>query len=71
MHAEAPPRVEHSLTALGRTLQEPIAMLTEWAQVHGAALVDFQESTAAKQTHQVPDGSRTTQTAPCRLGRLA
>ncbi|MET8431039.1 helix-turn-helix domain-containing protein [Nocardia sp. NPDC004860] len=50
-YAEAPPRVEYSLTALGRTLQEPIAMLTEWAQVHGEALVDFQESTAANQTH--------------------
>ncbi|WP_307685110.1 winged helix-turn-helix transcriptional regulator [Nocardia vulneris] len=44
-YAEAPPRVEYSLTPLGRTLQGPIAMLTEWAQVHGAALVDFQEST--------------------------
>lgn len=50
-YAEAPPRVEYSLTPLGRTLQEPIAMLTEWAQVHGEALVDFQETTAASQTH--------------------
>ncbi|MFE3057848.1 winged helix-turn-helix transcriptional regulator, partial [Nocardia sp. NPDC059239] len=50
-YAEAPPRVEYSLTPLGRTLQEPIAMLTEWAQVHGEELVDFQESTAANQTH--------------------
>lgn len=49
--AEAPPRVEYSLTPLGRTLEEPIAMLTEWAQVHGEALADFQESTAANQTH--------------------
>ncbi|MEU8895622.1 helix-turn-helix domain-containing protein [Nocardia sp. NPDC048505] len=49
-YAEAPPRVEYSLTPLGETLQEPIAMLTRWAQVHGEALVDFQESTGAKQT---------------------
>lgn len=49
-YAEAPPRVEYRLTPLGRTLQEPIAALTEWAQVHGEALVDFQESTAANQT---------------------
>ncbi|MEU6586822.1 helix-turn-helix domain-containing protein [Nocardia sp. NPDC046763] len=50
-YAEAPPRVEYSLTPLGRTLEEPIAMLTEWAQAHGEALLDFQESTAANQTH--------------------
>lgn len=50
-YAEAPPRVEYSLTPLGRTLQEPIAMLTEWALTHGEALVDFQESTAANPTH--------------------
>ncbi|MEU7143368.1 helix-turn-helix domain-containing protein [Nocardia sp. NPDC046473] len=50
-YAEAPPRVEYSLTPLGRTLQEPIAMLTEWAQTHGETLVDFQESIAANQTH--------------------
>ncbi|MFI6166396.1 winged helix-turn-helix transcriptional regulator [Nocardia sp. NPDC051052] len=49
-YAEVPPRVEYSLTPLGRTLQEPIAILTEWAQAHGEALVDFQESTAANPT---------------------
>ncbi|MFF7941538.1 winged helix-turn-helix transcriptional regulator [Nocardia gamkensis] len=49
-YAEAPPRVEYSLTPLGETLQEPIALLTRWAQVHGEALVDFQESTGASQT---------------------
>lgn len=43
-YAEAPPRVEYSLTALGETLQEPIRMLTEWARTHGEAVVDFQES---------------------------
>ncbi|WP_369690119.1 winged helix-turn-helix transcriptional regulator [Nocardia inohanensis] len=50
-YAEAPPRVEYSLTPLGRTLQQPIAMLTEWAQTYGEALLDFQESIAGKQTH--------------------
>ncbi|MFE3755127.1 winged helix-turn-helix transcriptional regulator [Nocardia tengchongensis] len=50
-YAEAPPRVEYSLTPLGRTLQEPIAMLTEWAQAHGEELLDFQESAAANQAH--------------------
>jgi DNA-binding HxlR family transcriptional regulator len=44
-HAEAPPRIEYRLTALGQTLQEPIRILTEWARAHGQAVVDFQEST--------------------------
>ena len=42
-YAEAPPRVEYSLTGLGMSLQEPIAALTRWAQEHGEALVTFQE----------------------------
>lgn len=44
VYAEAPPRVEYSLTALGQTLQEPIRTLTMWARTHGEELVDFQES---------------------------
>ncbi|WP_328498053.1 helix-turn-helix transcriptional regulator [Streptomyces sp. NBC_00414] len=43
-YAEAPPRVEYSLTDLGRTLVEPIAALTDWARSHGQAIVDFQEA---------------------------
>ncbi|MEV4878703.1 winged helix-turn-helix transcriptional regulator [Streptomyces cyaneofuscatus] len=42
-YAEAPPRVEYSLTALGTTLVEPIAVLTDWARSHGGAIVSFQE----------------------------
>ncbi|MFE5586940.1 winged helix-turn-helix transcriptional regulator [Kitasatospora sp. NPDC056531] len=47
VYAEAPPRVEYSLTALGQTLQEPIVMLTEWARTNGEAVVEFRESAAA------------------------
>ncbi|NUP25377.1 MAG: helix-turn-helix transcriptional regulator [Nocardia sp.] len=43
-HAEAPRRVVYSLTDLGRTLVEPIDVLTDWAREHGAAIVDFQEA---------------------------
>ncbi|MEU8707647.1 helix-turn-helix domain-containing protein [Streptomyces sp. NPDC048565] len=43
-YTEAPARVEYSLTDLGRTLVVPIAALTEWATLHGEAVVDFQES---------------------------
>jgi DNA-binding HxlR family transcriptional regulator len=42
--AEAPPRVEYSMTKLGQTLQEPIVMLTQWARDHGESIVDFRES---------------------------
>ncbi len=34
-YAEAPPRVEYSLTAAGRDLLVPIFALGEWAEVHG------------------------------------
>lgn len=43
-YAEAPPRVEYSLTALGQTLTGPIAALTDWATTYGAAVADFQEA---------------------------
>ena len=42
--AEAPPRVEYSLTDLGRTLDEPITMLTSWAREHGEAILDFRDT---------------------------
>ncbi|RKS79039.1 HxlR family transcriptional regulator [Actinomadura pelletieri DSM 43383] len=42
-HAEAPPRVDYELTALGHTLIEPIAMLTRWAEENGAAIVQAQD----------------------------
>jgi DNA-binding HxlR family transcriptional regulator len=32
--AEVPPRVEYSLTDLGRSLIEPIAIISDWAEVH-------------------------------------
>ncbi|MFF3834356.1 winged helix-turn-helix transcriptional regulator [Streptomyces sp. NPDC048511] len=43
-HVYEDARVEYSLTELGRTLVVPIAALTEWADRHGEAVVDFQES---------------------------
>lgn len=33
-HATVPPRVEYALTALGRTLVEPLTALCSWAAVH-------------------------------------
>ncbi len=48
--AEAPPRVEYRLTALGETLREPIATLSAWARTNGEAVVDFKESAATAST---------------------
>ncbi|MFI7024216.1 winged helix-turn-helix transcriptional regulator [Micromonospora sp. NPDC049900] len=42
--AEGPRRVEYHLTDLGRTLVEPIEVLTHWARDHGGAVADFQEA---------------------------
>lgn len=52
VYAEAPPRVEYTLTELGMSLQEPIAALTAWAEEHGEALVAAQEhgASAANET---------------------
>jgi DNA-binding HxlR family transcriptional regulator len=46
-HAEAPRQVEYSLTDLGRTLVEPIEVLTNWARDYGGAIADFQEAAEA------------------------
>ncbi|TSD47848.1 helix-turn-helix transcriptional regulator [Rhodococcus sp. KBS0724] len=39
---------KYQLTELGRTLIEPIEVLTEWARMHGEAVADFQESEQAR-----------------------
>jgi len=41
--AVVPRRVEYALTDLGRSLMEPIAALTRWAEEYGAAVVDALE----------------------------
>jgi DNA-binding HxlR family transcriptional regulator len=38
VHAEVPPRVEYSLTPLGRSLNEPLTVICEWTEAHGAEL---------------------------------
>ncbi|MFH7339325.1 helix-turn-helix domain-containing protein [Streptomyces hygroscopicus] len=43
-HAEGPRRVEYRLTDLGRTLVEPIEVLTDWAREYGGDIADFQEA---------------------------
>ncbi|MEW2166495.1 helix-turn-helix domain-containing protein [Streptomyces sp. NPDC007084] len=48
VYAEAPPRVEYSLTELGNTLREPIGVLSEWARANGESIVAFHEATEAE-----------------------
>ena len=38
--AEVPPRVEYSLTGLGRSLQEPVAALRKWAEANVAEIAE-------------------------------
>ncbi|MFE1291477.1 winged helix-turn-helix transcriptional regulator [Streptomyces sp. NPDC058751] len=51
--AEAPKRVEYSLTDLGRTLIEPIEVLTDWAREYGGDVADFQEAAQADPSARV------------------
>lgn len=44
-HTEAPRVIEYRLTDLGRTLVEPIDVLTNWARDHGSAVTDNYEGT--------------------------
>ena len=37
--AEVPPRVEYSLTPLGRSLNEPLTIICDWTEQHGSELV--------------------------------
>lgn len=39
VYAEVPPRVEYSLTSLGRSLNEQLAQFAEWATAHGDEII--------------------------------
>lgn len=41
---EMPPRVEYQLTALGRTLREPLAALGRWAETYMGDVMSARES---------------------------
>ncbi|WP_231618902.1 winged helix-turn-helix transcriptional regulator [Nonomuraea sp. SBT364] len=47
-YAEAPPRVEYELTALGRSLLEPIGVLGEWAFAHADEVMAAQDEGPAR-----------------------
>lgn len=48
VYAEMPPRVEYELTALGRTLHEPLMALNDWAEEHIAAVLVARETYDAR-----------------------
>jgi DNA-binding HxlR family transcriptional regulator len=54
-HAEAR-LVEYDLTELGRTLVDPIEVLTGWARDHGEAIVEFQQTSQAAASARTPAG---------------
>jgi DNA-binding HxlR family transcriptional regulator len=43
-YPQIPPRVEYSLTDLGRSLQDPLEVLRGWAEQHIAAVVAHRET---------------------------
>ncbi len=43
VYAEVPPRVEYSLTPLGRSLIEPITSIQHWAEGHVSAVLAARE----------------------------
>ncbi|MFD4182721.1 winged helix-turn-helix transcriptional regulator [Rhodococcus sp. NPDC058514] len=50
-HAEIPPRVEYELTALGRSLLEPMAAACAWSREHLDQLLD------ARTAHELRAGT--------------
>jgi DNA-binding HxlR family transcriptional regulator len=42
--AEVPPRVEYTLTELGRSLTEPISVIGDWAETHLGQITAAQEA---------------------------
>jgi DNA-binding HxlR family transcriptional regulator len=43
VYAEVPPRVEYSLTRLGRSLRKPLEAVQQWAEQHVSAVLAARE----------------------------
>ncbi|MBC7843426.1 MAG: helix-turn-helix transcriptional regulator [Gemmatimonadaceae bacterium] len=55
VYAEVPPRVEYSLTPLGRSLNEPLTIICEWTARHGAELVTARDNLRRSSRTSVAD----------------
>lgn len=51
--AEVPPRVEYSLTDLGRSLLEPVAALRRWAELNVASIEENRDRHAARSSAEL------------------
>ncbi|MBJ7576612.1 helix-turn-helix transcriptional regulator [Devosia sp. MC532] len=57
IYPEVPPRVEYSLTQLGKTLQGPISALWDWSAENHEAIIDARAAYDARENvvaHQEP-----------------
>lgn len=57
-YADSPPRVEYSLTALGRSLLEPIQAMRVWAEAHVPEVIESRERHRADAEDAVLAGIR-------------
>jgi DNA-binding HxlR family transcriptional regulator len=54
--ATVPPRVEYSLTPLGRTLTEPLAAVRAWAEAHVEEIEAARKAVDARRTREAAAG---------------
>ena len=55
-YADSPPRVEYSLTALGRSLLEPIQAMRIWAEAHVPEVLESRERHRAEEDEAILAG---------------
>ncbi len=58
IYPEVPPRVEYSLTQLGKTLQEPIASLWDWSAENHHAIIEARTIYDSRETAVTAEESR-------------
>ncbi|ODT71664.1 MAG: HxlR family transcriptional regulator [Pelagibacterium sp. SCN 63-23] len=58
IYPEVPPRVEYSLTELGKTLQGPIAALWDWSAENHHAIIEAREIYDSRETAVTAQESR-------------
>src|SRR5690606_33368019 len=58
IYPEVPPRVEYSLTELGKTLQVPISKLWDWSADNHGAILDARAIYDARQTAMTAEEPR-------------